>query len=111
MQVGPLFFHRPSMTSTYDSAAESIATFPPESDLNDEQIRTMQASPLYSQEREASTDPITSLSLLKRKLSVKFISLSRRYGETRSEGEHGETRCAVFKQKGSRVKKHFPTET
>ena len=45
VQVRPLFFHRPSMTSTYDSA-ESIATPPPESDLDDEQIRTMLASPL-----------------------------------------------------------------
>ena len=43
--------------------------------------------------------PITSLSLHKRKVSVKFISLSREHGETRSEGEYGETRCAVFKQK------------
>ena len=30
--VKPMFFHKPSMTSTYDSA-ESIATPPPESDL------------------------------------------------------------------------------
>ena len=57
------------MTSTYDSA-ESIATLPPESDLDDEQIRTMLASPL-----------------------------SRKCKEARSEGEYGETRCAVFKQK------------
>ena len=34
----PLFFHRPSFTSTYVSA-ESIATRPPESDLDDEQVR------------------------------------------------------------------------
>ena len=31
--VKPMFFHRPSMTSTHDSA-ESIATLPPESDLD-----------------------------------------------------------------------------
>ena len=42
VQVTPLFFHRPSMTSTYDSA-ERIATPPPVSDLDDEQIRTMLA--------------------------------------------------------------------
>ena len=36
--VKPMFFHRPSMTSTYD-LAESIATLPPESDLDDDQIR------------------------------------------------------------------------
>ena len=50
-----MFFHRPSMTSTYDSA-ESIATLPPESDLDDEQKRNMLVSPLYLQEREASAD-------------------------------------------------------
>ena len=43
------------MTSTCDSA-ESIATLPPESDLDDEQIRDMLASPLYLQEKEASAD-------------------------------------------------------
>ena len=53
--VKPMFFDRPSVTSTYDSP-ESIATLPPESDLDDEQIRNMLASPLYSQEREASAD-------------------------------------------------------
>ena len=50
--VKPMFFHRPSMTSTCDSA-ESIATLPPESVLDDQQIRKMLASPLYLQEREA----------------------------------------------------------
>ena len=51
----PIIFHRPSLTSTYDSA-ENIATPPPESDLDHEQIRNMLASPLYLQEREASAD-------------------------------------------------------
>ena len=55
VQVKPLSLHRPSMTSTYDSA-ECIATPPPESDVDDEQIRTLLASPLYLQEREASAD-------------------------------------------------------
>ena len=53
--VKPVFCHTPSMTSTYDSA-ESIATPPLDSDLDDEQIRSMLASPLYLQEREASAD-------------------------------------------------------
>ena len=53
--VKPLFFHRPSMTSTCDSA-ESIATIPPESDLDDEQVRNTPVSPLYLQKREASAD-------------------------------------------------------
>ena len=47
----PIFFHRSCVTSTYDSA-ESVATIPPESDLDDKQIRDMLASPLYLQERE-----------------------------------------------------------
>ena len=43
--VKPMFFHRQSMTSTCDSA-QSIATLPPGSDLDDEQIRNTLASPL-----------------------------------------------------------------
>ena len=34
VEVKPLFFHKPSMNSTYDSA-ESIATHPSESDLDE----------------------------------------------------------------------------
>ena len=44
--VKPLFFHRPCISWTYDSA-ENIATPPPESDLDDEQIRALLASRLY----------------------------------------------------------------
>ena len=52
----PLFFHRPSITSTYDSAG-SMATHPPESDLNDEQIRALLAfTTVLAGEREASAD-------------------------------------------------------
>ena len=53
--VKSMFFHRLSMTSTRDSP-ESIATLPPESDWDDEQIRNLLASPLYLQKREASAD-------------------------------------------------------
>ena len=53
--VKPMLFHKPGMTSTDDSA-ESIATHPLESDLEDDQIQNMLASPLYLQEREASAD-------------------------------------------------------
>ena len=53
--VKPMFFHRPSMASTYDSA-ESIATPPPGSDLDDELMRNMLTSPPFFQEREASAD-------------------------------------------------------
>ena len=66
-----LFSDRPNVTSAYGTA-ESNATSPPESDSDDEQIRTMLAAPLCLQERV-------------------FISLSR-------EGEHGETRRTVFTQ-------------
>ena len=44
-EVPPILFHRPSMTSTFD-------TSPLEADLDDEQIKAMLASPLYQQERE-----------------------------------------------------------
>ena len=54
-EVTPIFFHRPSVTSTYDSV-ESTATPPPESDLDDEQMRDMLALPLLLQKREASAD-------------------------------------------------------
>ena len=43
------------MASTCDSA-ESIATPPPESDLDDEQIRALLSSALYLQEGEANAD-------------------------------------------------------
>ena len=100
MLVKPMFFHRPKMTSTYDSA-EGIATPPPpESDVDDEQIRNMLASPLYLQER-SKCRPITNLSLLQRKLSAKFISLPRKCKETLPQCSH---------TKESRVKRHFPTE-
>ena len=55
MENKPMFFHKPSMTSTCNTS-ESIATPPPESDLDDDQIRNMVASPLYPQEREVSAD-------------------------------------------------------
>ena len=54
-EVTPIFFHRSCVTSTCDSA-ESIATPPPESDLDDEHMRDMMASLLYLQEGEASVD-------------------------------------------------------
>ena len=51
----PLFFQRPSITLPYNSAA-SIATLPLDSELDDEQLRALLASPLYLHEREASAD-------------------------------------------------------
>ena len=77
MDTSPMFLHGLSMTSTYDSA-ESIATRPPESDLNDKRILDMLASQLYLQEREASAYR-SSLSFLQRKLCVNFISLPRKF--------------------------------
>ena len=55
VRVKPLFFHQPSMSSTCDSE-ESIATPHPDSDLDDDQIRALLASPLYLQEREANAE-------------------------------------------------------
>ena len=78
VQVKPSFFQRPSMTSTYDSA-ESIATLPPESGLDDEQIRTLLASPLYLQKRDASADRSRVYHSL-RKNSVSSSSHFREYG-------------------------------
>ena len=54
-ELRPLFFHTQSTISAYNSA-QSIATRLPESDWDDEQIRTMLASPMCLQEREASAD-------------------------------------------------------
>ena len=54
-RVKRLSFHQSTTASTYDPA-ESIATPLPESDLDDEQLRALLASPLYSQEREPSAE-------------------------------------------------------
>ena len=54
LRVKLLSFHQSIILSTYDSA-ESIAT-PPKSDLDDEHLRTLLASPLYLHERGASAE-------------------------------------------------------
>ena len=53
--VKPLSFHQSTTATTYDSA-ESIATPLPGSDIDDEQLRALLASPLYLQEQEASAE-------------------------------------------------------
>ena len=99
-QVNPLFFHRPSMTSTYDSA-ESIATSPPESDVDDEQTRTMLASPLYLLEREKQvlTDHefITPSEETQCQVHLTFEKVQENLPQ-----------CSHTKE--SQVKKHFLTE-
>ena len=55
LRVKPWSFHQQITASTYDSA-ESIATPSPESDLDDEQLRALLASPPHLQEREASAE-------------------------------------------------------
>ena len=50
------FFHRPSMTSSYDSA-ENIATLPSESTLDDDQIRNMVYS-TREREKQVLTDHV-----------------------------------------------------
>ena len=57
----PLSYSQSLIHSAYDSA-ESIAT-PPDSDLEDEQLRKMLASPLYIREREESEGQARALSL------------------------------------------------
>ena len=80
--VKPMFFHRPSKTSTFDSA-ESIATRLLDRVGMMSEYGICWLHRLYLQERERSKcRPITSLSLLQRKLSVKFISLPRKCRET-----------------------------
>ena len=102
MDIKPMFFfhifHKPNMTSTYDTS-ESISTPPPKSDVDDDQIRNMLASPLYSQEREASADR----SLVYHSFREKSVSSSSHF---RVQGNL--PRCYHFKE--SRVKTHFPTE-
>ena len=53
-RVKPMFFHRPKMTSTYDSA-ESIATPPLESDLDDEQTCCFHCC-TFRREKQVLTD-------------------------------------------------------
>ena len=69
LRVKPLYFHQSITASTYDSA-ESIATPHPESNIDDEQLRALLASPLYLQEREANAE-----------LDVQFISRSDKHRE------------------------------
>ena len=85
-----LFFHGPSITSTYDSA-ESIATLPPESDLDDEQVRALLASPLYLHDREASADR----SHVYHSVRENLVSSSSQVPKSTER----ETRCVVSKQK------------
>ena len=54
-RVKPLFFHPPSMASTYDSA-ESIVTPPPDSDLDDEQIQCSAGITTVRSEKQMRND-------------------------------------------------------
>ena len=97
MEIKPMFFHKPSMTSTCDTS-ESIATPPPESDLDYGQSRNMLASPLYLQE-QVLTDHY-------------FLTLSEKSqcpSHLMSEKVQGNLpRCSHTEE--SRVKTQFPTE-
>ena len=63
---------------------------PPESDLDDEQIRALLASPLYFQEREVSADR----SRVYHSVRENLVSSSSPVPKST-----GDTRCVVFKQK------------
>ena len=80
-EVTPIFFHRPSMTSIYDSAA-SIATHPQEFDLDDEQIRGMLASPLYLPEKKQAQANHEFITPTERELCVKLITFASKRGKT-----------------------------
>ena len=80
LRVKPLSFHQSITASTYESA-QSIATPLPESDLDDEQLRALLASPLYPQEREASAERSEVYHSERIGLMSKFISRSDKYGE------------------------------
>ena len=76
-----------ALTSTYDSA-ESIAASPPESDLDDEQIRNMLVfNDKFTGER-SKCRPITRVSLFPRELSAKLISLTRSAGKRAAMFSH-----------------------
>ena len=97
--VKPMFFHRASVASACDSA-ESIATLPPEPDLNDEQLRDMLLHHCtYRRERQVRTDH-------------EFITPSEKTQcqvHLTSEQVHGDLpQCSHTNE--SRVKKHVPTE-
>ena len=100
-EVTPIFFHRPSVTSTYDSA-DSIATSPVEPDLDDEQIRNMLVSPLYSQEGEEQGQTDHELITSSEKTLCPFHLVSE---QVRGDLEL----CSHTKE--SRVKNVTPTET
>ena len=84
--IRPLLSHRPSTTWISDSD-ESLAFHALDSDLDDEQIRTLLASPLYLQEREASADR----SRVYHSLRANSVSSSSHFREMRE----------------SSIKKHF----
>ena len=70
------------MASTCDSE-ESIATPPPDSDLDDDQIRALLASPTVPPGARGKCGTTASLSVCERKLDVQFISGSAKYGVSR----------------------------
>ena len=85
--------------TTYDTS-ESIATPPLESDLDDDQIRNMLASPLFIQEREASADR----SRVYHSFRENSVSSSSHFRESAGKP------AALFSLKESRVKTPFPTD-
>ena len=83
--------------NTLYGSAESIATPPPESDLDDDHIRSLLASPLYLQEREASVD--------RSRVCHSFQENS----VSSSSHVQGNLPCCSHTKK-SRIKTHFPIE-
>ena len=100
MVIKPMFFHKLSMTSTYDTS-ESIATLPPESNVDDDKIRSMLAPPLYLQEREKKVQTDHSFITLSEQTQCQVHLTSEKVQGNLSRCSHTEE---------SRVKTHFPTE-
>ena len=100
LRVKPLFFHRPSFASTCDSA-ESIATPPPESDLDNEQIRALLASPLYCRSEKQMRTDRNFITLQERKT---WCQVHLKFRRVRGDW----LRC--LQPKTDRIKKRISTE-
>ena len=97
IEITPIFFHRPSVTSTYDTS-ESIATLPPESDLDDGTCWLHHCT--YKREKRVQTDHMFCHSYRENSVS----------SSSRFRASAGRP-AAVFSNNESRVKNLTPTGT
>ena len=83
---------------------------PPESELDDEQIRNMVALPLYLQKREASADRSRVYHFLRQNSVSSSSHFRESTGKPAARGRVRRNPLRCFQTQGSRVKKHLPTE-